>query len=1031
VNTTLRRGARAVLAVLAVFSLASPAGAIEALDGRLQLHGFFEEQVRGIDADFKENMDLTQWYHVLNLEAEADILPDGWGVITGLSTYARVEVRYDCVWTRACGIFRSANTFGNRAVKLPVRLGDGRYSNLAGVSQSIGEYPRGSGEFTLGPTRALGSNRHVGGPETVPGLDTLFDVSSSAVLFDGRAYRPASDTTFRAINDYRFALRQIQGSENGMAIQTLGPWLPKNTIEPNGLLRDVSNPFRAGDAVPGTTVVATGLPLIGSAALPYRPAPDLPSQKGGDVLQAAGLNYVSWGARNVLQQRSTQLDSFDQNFRQTELAWNRGASQQDEKELKEAYVDIELFDGQLLARLGKQTIVWGKTELFATTDQFNPNDLALASLPTLEESRIGLWAARFIYSFYNVGPIEDLRLEVALNLDDFEPDDLGRCGEPYTPNPVCDKTAGLFAHGLAGYGVIGEDRPEHWWDGWKGLQGGARLEWRWDRFSFAIADIYNYQTIPYAHRISTYERNVDEVTGRPREFASRGSCVTGNEPACLAPAEALTKHSVNQSVFAMICSSSIGFSSLDATSCAQSVFNSQVLANGLIPITTALTNVLGGSGLGGIVLSVLAGAANNLVPLDGGVQTLGSSLSAQQQALLGCGPFYNTSCDTDGIDLLNAEASVLLQSFPGFDGTALNGWLMSDASRAQPGTVGFRGGPVATRYFNGALVTLPGARGPGDPGYDPTIDGVPTAVQPLAGQPFRTELAMFSWNYLQLLVAFSTPAAGQAPTRAQFDAANQFRTDGCSFAAPQFCSNVISNYSVTGNRRRTLDAGGNGRFGRRDFVWAGGGEVLLRYEKRNILGFSMDFAEDVTKSNWGIESAWIEGNPYSDADKSNGISKSSTLNLTVSVDRPTFINFLNPNHTFFFNSQLFFQYITDYESSFTSTLGPWNFLGTFTISTGYFQDRLLPSVTFVYDVKSNSAAALPQIQYRFTENFSATVGVSTFMGRFQNRDMALEPIALNNHAAQGEPGPYHEVTEQGIAPIRDRDEVFLRVRYTF
>jgi len=85
----------------------------------------------------------------------------------------------------------------------------------------------------------------------------------------------------------------------------------------------------------------------------------------------------------------------------------------------------------------------------------------------------------------------------------------------------------------------------------------------------------------------------------------------------------------------------------------------------------------------------------------------------------------------------------------------------------------------------------------------------------------------------------------------------------------------------------------------------------------------------------------------------------------------------------------------------------------------------------VYDVKSNSAAALPQIQYRFTENFSATVGVSTFMGRFQNRDMPLEPIALDNQAAQGEPGAYSAVTEQGIAPIRDRDEVFLRVRYTF
>ena len=549
---------------------AARARAIEALDGRLQLHGYFEEQLRGINANFEENFDLTQWYHVLNLEPEFDILPDGWGPLTALSAYARIEVRYDCVWTRACGLFRSADTFGNRASKLPLRLGDGRYANLTGVSQASAAEPAGSFDRVLHPTRALGSARRVGAPSTVPGLNTLFDVKSSAVLYAGRAYRPAFDNTFTSINDYRFALRSIPGSENGIEIQTLGPWLPKNTIRANGLLRDVPNPFRVGDTVPGTTVIATGLPLTGASALPYRPAPVLAAGDGGDPSEARGLYYPSLGAQQVLRQKGKLLDSFDQNFRESELMWNRGASQQDEKELKEAYIDAELFDGRLLARLGKQSIVWGKTELFATTDQFNPNDLALASLPALEESRIALWAARFIFSFYEVGPLADVR-ETALHLDDFEPDDLGRCGEPYTPNPVCDKTAGLFAHGITGYGVIGEDRPENWWNSLKGLQGGSRLEFRWDRFSFAIADIYSYTTLPYAHRIFTYERNVDETTGRPREANAHGACLTGAEPDCLTASEALAKNPLNQSLFALICSSSIGFSDLDATACAQNV----------------------------------------------------------------------------------------------------------------------------------------------------------------------------------------------------------------------------------------------------------------------------------------------------------------------------------------------------------------------------------------------------------------------------------------------------------------------------
>ena len=60
--------------------------------------------------------------------------------------------------------------------------------------------------------------------------------------------------------------------------------------------------------------------------------------------------------------------------------------------------DLELLDSRLWLRIGKQSIVWGKTELFRTTDQFNPQDIALASLPSLEESRVALWAARCAFS---------------------------------------------------------------------------------------------------------------------------------------------------------------------------------------------------------------------------------------------------------------------------------------------------------------------------------------------------------------------------------------------------------------------------------------------------------------------------------------------------------------------------------------------------------------------------------------------------------------------------------------------------------
>jgi hypothetical protein len=1039
-----RRVAFVVGAFWALVCAAPSARAVELLDGRLQFHGYVEEVFRGIDDNFDENLDLTQWQTVFHLETEMDLLPGGVGPISGLSAYMGLDVRYDCVWTRGCGLFRSADTFGNRANKLPVRLGNARAANMSGSMQGTGaaeETPGGtpSSARFFGPTRRLGSARRIGSLRSVDGFSTLFGTPGrDAVL--GTQDDPAA-YVFRRFDDYRFAMRQIPGTDNGIGTQTLGPWLPMNHIDPIGSLREIANPFNPNDFNPSSGAV-------GSAAQPYRPSTAVQAGLNGRTTPS-GLFIPSQPLSNWL--RENHANEFDQNFPQRQLAWNRGASQQQTLELKELYLDAEMLDGRFFLRLGKQTIVYGKTELFTAVDQFNPRDIALSTLPSLEESRIAVWAARGIWSFYEVGPFEDVRAEIALNLDEFTPDDLGRCGEPYSPNPVCNKTYGLFAHGVSGLGIAGEERPQGWWNGWKGVQGAARLEWRWDKFSFALTDIYSYTRTPFTERMTTFSRNVDPQTGRPRRYGATGSCVTGNEPACLqGGADALANSPLNQQLFAMICATTIGFSSLDRGVCAQSVFNSQVQPLPGVTIANALSAGLGGTpGFAVAVYTALAGATQvRPVTLrddpNDGLGAIGFGLSDtltdEQEALLGCGNYFGQGpfgCDVRGIDLLNVEASALLQSFVGFEGTS-NPWLVNDASMAQPGTIGFQGGPVCTRFVNGMTVTLPGCRGPGEVGYNPLIDGTTTGlVQPYTGQPFRSEMAAVSWNFMQLLVAFSSPDSdgpqvpGTTRFRAneinEFDEFNQNRTDGCSFIRPELCSSVQSFYSVTGIQHRDLRAGGNGRFGRRDMVWAGGGDVVLKYEKRNVLGLAMDFAEDTTKTNWAIEATWENGLPFGEADDFDGIHNTDRYNLVISADRPTFINFLNQNRTFFFNTQWFFSYVPEWRRSYDS-LGPFNVLTTFTITTGYFQDRLLPGITFVYDWKSNSGAALPQIQYRFTENFSATFGAAFFMGRPQTREYPLNPLSLTNHVGRYQ---YVSFTEQGLSPVRDRDEVFFKLRYTF
>jgi hypothetical protein len=1074
-----------VVGALLGAALLAPArtAAFEFFDGRIAIHGFYEAQLRGIARDMSANddWDLTQWYNVLNVEIDVDIAPDGFGPFDLISGFARVEARYDCIWTGGCGIFDSVNTYGNNAKRFPYRYADGRESGLTGAVFTgdrrlrhgipIEQLDFHFKDFPQSGTRTPAYIWHV------PGVSTLFGVPGPDGV-QGTPDDPAFyvfDRYVRPGEEYRFGLRRVKGPENGAVLQTLGPWGPRNQIVPIAALADRANPFNPADLNP-----IYGTP--GSTALPYRPAPERTADAPGLKFQSRGLYYPNAAVADLL--RRKKFDDFDQNFSEEELAWNRGASQQDEKELKEAYLDLELFESRLWIRAGKQSIVWGKTELFRTTDQFNPQDLALATLPKLEESRIALWSVRGVWAFYTVGPLEDVRLELAANFDDFEPNDIGRCGEPYTPFPACNKTAGLFAHGAAGFGLAGEVRPPDPWDSQKGIEAGARLEFRWGRFSFALSDFYGFEALPWIDPVFQYERNVDPRTGHPRRASSRLGCdpdgrFDGDVRGCLGPDEdALRNHHANLSRFAVICAASVGFSDLDRSVCAQSVFNSAAPAS---PPVASVSEVLGWF-LGGspssatLVGGALLGVIPPTVPLNRGPDdgpgegfarfdlTLANTLSDEQEALLGCGRFWGTSCDIStperfgGLDLLNADLGVLAQSWNGAPGTG-GDWDATDPTLVQPGTEGFRGAPAGRVVQGGRGFTLPGARSPLasasdlDPGAwnatqdgcirpsDPGCAGQGELRHPYSGALFQSELAAFSWNFQLMLVALSglgkpgdvACPPGQLDTSGcrqinEFLSTQPLRQDGCSFAKPQLCSNVQALYAVAHTTRKTVRAGGNGSYGRMQFDWHDGGSGVLRYEKRNVLGLSLDFAEDRTKSTWSFEGTWIEGVPFADNDQYDGTTSVDTFNLTVSVDRPTFVNFLNADRTFFINTQWFFQYISGYRDGFVVN-GPLNVLATLRVETGYFRDRLRPGFTVVYDFRSSSGAFIHEVGYRFTENLSATVSAAWFWGRFEGIDPPVHPVG--GTPFRGGRHAQRDFTENGLSPVRDRDEVSLILRYTF
>ena len=319
-------------------------------------------------------------------------------------------------------------------------------------------------------------------------------------------------------------------------------------------------------------------------------------------------------------------------------------------------------------------------------------------------------------------------------------------------------------------------------------------------------------------------------------------------------------------------------------------------------------------------------------------------LSTQQEALLGCGDFYFTDCDgtvhegpdgllgtsddttIGGIDLANADSSVLLQSFPWFEGTKFNPfWDTTDASLPQPGTVdaafndGLGGGvdapdskpgevetgPAGSRFENGTAFILPGAH------YDPAAfaaagvlanaaaNGI--AVDPCgAREPrgvrhhggrlgrlrdggrlphaalHRPDLVERDGDPVLEPADAATVALGaedDAQSLSTLDRNQPLAIGRCSFRQPQYCAFVSGLAAQARNTRNDIRAGGNGRFGRRNFVWASVGDVALRYEKRNIVGFSMDFAEDTTKSSWGVEFTYIDDTFAADNAQFDGLAR--------------------------------------------------------------------------------------------------------------------------------------------------------------
>ena len=115
--------------------------------------------------------------------------------------------------------------------------------------------------------------------------------------------------------------------------------------------------------------------------------------------------------------------------------------------IREAYVtnSVPLGDGkELFLKLGRQQVVWGRTDLFRVLDVINPVDYSRNNIyDELQDIRIPMWILSAEYRMGAGESMQDRNIQLVWNIDKFRPDNLGQCG---TPNVILD--AGCFFRGM-------------------------------------------------------------------------------------------------------------------------------------------------------------------------------------------------------------------------------------------------------------------------------------------------------------------------------------------------------------------------------------------------------------------------------------------------------------------------------------------------------------------------------------------------------------------------------------------------------
>ncbi|MEW8124056.1 MAG: DUF1302 family protein, partial [Candidatus Thiodiazotropha endolucinida] len=188
--------------------------------------------------------------------------------------------------------------------------------------------------------------------------------------------------------------------------------------------------------------------------------------------------------------------------------------------LREAYIDATMpteSGATWNFRLGRQQVVWGRTDLFRVLDVINPVDYSRHNIyDELEDIRIPMWMATGEYRMGATESFDDLNLQFVWNFDEFRPSNLGQGGTPYA---ILD--AGSFFRAMkncwdngcsvanfAG-GALSTDFPAHV----IGIRDVHLPDWSLSNSQFGVKLEGDYQGLGFSLNALTYRSQLPSLRG--------------------------------------------------------------------------------------------------------------------------------------------------------------------------------------------------------------------------------------------------------------------------------------------------------------------------------------------------------------------------------------------------------------------------------------------------------------------------------------------------------------------------------------